>query len=570
MGKYTIGIDFGTLSARCVLIDINDGREAASSVCEYRNGVMDEQLPSGRMLPPGGFALQDPQDYAEALSVTVRGVIKEARIQPEEIIAVGVDFTSCTMLPVLEDGTPLCQTDRYRNEPNAYVKLWKHHSAQKYADRINELAGRRGEPFLKRYGGKISSEWMFPKIMETFCEAPDLYEDADSFMEAADWIVMLLTGKMTRNTSSLGFKAIWNPRGGYPSEAFFAELMPGLEHVVSEKLKGEILTIGSSAGYVTAQAAARTGLKEGTVVAAGHLDAAGASVGAGVITPGRMLIMMGTSSCHELLADCEVYVPGVCGYNQDCVIPGYIGYEAGQSCVGDHFDWMIKNCVPEDYYEEAKDRGCDLHTLLSEKASEKLPGESGLIALDWWNGNRSVLVDGDLTGVLVGMTLRTRPEDIYRALVEATAFGTRKIIENYVECGVPIDEVILSGGIARKNPFIMQIYADVLGKPIHIAGSKQNAALSSAIWAACAAGTERGGYDRLEDAVGHMAAPLVRTYESDETAKPVYDRLYREYEQLHDYFGRGINPVMKKLKELSVEQGRKNRVRIQKGNIDES
>lgn len=490
MGKYTIGIDFGTLSARCVLVNVADGKETAVSVCGYRHGVMDEKLPSGKALPPGGFALQEPQDYVEALQTTIREVIEKGRIRPEEICAAGVDFTSCTMLPVKEDGTPLCGTERYRDEPNAYVKLWKHHSAQKYADRINEVAKQRGEDFLKRYGGKISSEWMFPKIMETFCDAPELYGETGSFMEAADWIVMLLTGRMTRNTSSLGFKAIWNPRDGYPPEDFFKELMPGMEHVVSEKLKGEIITIGSCAGRVTREAAALTGLKEGTIVAAGHLDAAGASVGAGVITPGRMLIMMGTSSCHELLAEQELYVPG----------------------------------------------------------------ETGLIALDWWNGNRSILVDGDLTGVLVGMTLKTRPEDIYRALVEATAYGTRKIIENYTACGIAIDEVIISGGIARKNPFIMQIYADVLGKPIRIAGSRQNAALSSAIWAAYAAGEANGGYSSLEEAVGHMAAPIVRTYEPDETAKPVYDILYQEYGRLHDYFGRGANPVMKTLKTLSVEQ----------------
>lgn len=552
MGKYTIGIDFGTLSGRCVLIDSSDGSRKASSVCEYRHGVMDEALPSGKKLPPGGFALQDPKDYVEVLKTTIREVIDKAGIQAEEIYAVGIDFTACTMLPVKEDGTPLCSLKRFENEPNAYVKLWKHHSAQCYADRINELAERREEPFLKRYGGKISSEWMFPKIMETFCEAPDVYDETDSFMEAADWIVMLLTGRMTRNTSSLGLKAIWNPTDGYPGEDFFEELEPGLKSVVTEKLKGGIITIGTCAGTVTAAAGRMTGLLEGTVVAAGHLDAAGASVGAGVVTPGKMLIMMGTSNCHELLTDKEVYVPGVCGYNDDCVIPGYIGYEAGQSCVGDHFDWLVKNFVPSSYEKEAERMGMDMHTYLSKKSSEKLPGETGLLALDWWNGNRSVLVDGDLTGLIVGMTLQTRPEEIYRALVEATAFGTRKIIENYEEHGINISEVIIAGGIARKNPFIMQVYADVLGKPVTIAGSGQNAALSSAIWAAYAAGTARGGYDTLEEAVEHMADILDLEYQPDEEAKGAYDILYEEYEKLHDYFGRGINPVMKRLKNLSV------------------
>ncbi|RGY96466.1 ribulokinase [Clostridium sp. AM58-1XD] len=558
MGKYTIGIDFGTLSGRCVLVDSENGKTAAESVCEYRHGVMDEALPSGRRLPLGGWALQHPDDYVEVLKTTIREVVEQAGIKVEEIYAAGIDFTACTMLPVLKDGTPLCRTEKYSDEPNAYVKLWKHHSAQKYADRLNELAMERKEPFLKRYGGKISSEWMIPKIMQTLDEAPELYRDTYSFMEAADWIVMQLTGNMTRNTSSLGFKAIWNPKDGYPPAEFFKELMPGLEHVATEKLQGRIIRIGSRAGSITKEAAQLTGLKEGTAVAAAHLDAAGASVGAGVITPGRMLIMMGTSSCHELLADEEVYVPGVCGYNNDCVIPGYIGYEAGQSCVGDHFEWLIKNCVPQRYFEEAEKKKISMNAYLSEKAAKKLPGETGLIALDWWNGNRSVLVNGDLTGMIAGMTLQTRPEDIYRALVEATAFGTRKIIENYISHGIGIEEVIIAGGIAQKNPFIMQIYADVLGKTVRIAGSKQNAALSSAIWAAYAAKSENGGYDRLEEAVEHMADIMERQYRPDQQAKEVYDMLYEEYEKLHDYFGQGLNPVMKKLKYLAVEQNKRN------------
>ncbi len=558
MGKYTVGIDFGTLSGRCVLVDTATGVETASAVCEYRHGVMDQCLPSGKRLPMGGWALQHPQDYVEVLGTVVRQVMETAQILAEDICGAAIDFTSCTMLPVLRDGTPLCSLERWQDEPNAYVKLWKHHSAQKYADQINELAGKRGESFLERYGGKISSEWMFPKIMETLDEAPQLYADTYSFMEAADWIVMLLTGNMTRNTSSLGFKAIWNPGDGFPPDDFFKELMPGLECVGAEKLRGRILTIGTRAGTVTGEAGRLTGLRPGTPVAAAHLDAAGASIGAGIISPGKMLIMMGTSSCHELLWDREVYVPGVCGYNHDCIIPGYIGYEAGQSCVGDHFQWFINNCVPAEYQEEARRQNLGIHEYLSRKAAEKLPGETGLVALDWWNGNRSVLVNGDLTGVVLGMTLQTKPEDIYRALAEATAFGTRKIIENYECHGIAVNEVTIAGGIAKKNPFIMQVYADVLGKPVRIAGSAQNAALSSAIWAAYAAGSEGGGYGSLEEAVEHMADILECSYVPDQESRQVYNVIYGEYEKLHDYFGRGVNPVMKKLKYLAVEQNKKN------------
>ena len=549
MKKYTLGIDFGSLSGRCVLVDLENGAEVATAVYEYPHAVMSEKLPDGTPLQID-WHLQHPKDYLEVLQFTIRETIQKAGIQKEQIIGVGVDFTSCTMLPITEDGTPLCMLKKYETEPNAYVKLWKHHAAQPWADRLNKIAEQRKEPFLLRYGGKISSEWMFPKIWQILEESPELYKAADNFVEAADWIVMQLTGKLVRNSCSAGYKALWNKKEGFPSKEFFKALDVRLENVIEEKFKGEVVTIGTKAGEITDKAAELTGLAKGTTVAVAHLDAAGATVGAKITAPGKMLIMMGTSSCHMLLGEKEILVPGICGYVEDGIIPGYCGYEAGQSCVGDHFEWFSKNCVPSEYELQAKEKGMNIFQYLSMLASKKAPGEIGLVALDWWNGNRSVLVDGSLSGLLIGCTLQTKPEDIYRALIEATAFGTKKIIDNYEKYNIHVDEIVIAGGIAEKNPFMMQVYADILGKKIQIAGSKQNAALSSAIWAGLAAGQVKGGFDSLEAAVEALGSVQNKEYISNPTNTAVYELLYQEYEVLHDYFGRGANDVMKRLKKL--------------------
>ncbi len=550
MELYTAGIDFGSLSGRCVLINLRTGKEEASSVYEYPHAVMDKALPDGTPLQID-WCLQHPRDYKEVLQHTIRNCMKQIGIDNSQIVGIGTDFTSCTMLPILEDGTPLCMLDKYQAEPHAYVKLWKHHAAQPEAEELNRIAHERGEKFINRYGGKISSEWMFPKIWQILNESPEVYEDTYCFLEATDWIVQLLTGKIMRNSCSAGYKAIWHKKEGYPSKEFFRALDVRLENVIEDKMKGPVVPIGTKAGVISKEAAELTGLKEGTAVSVSHLDAAGATVGAGVTSAGQMLIMMGTSSCHMLLGDKEREVPGMCGLVEDGIIPGYIGYEAGQSCVGDHFQWAVENITPAEYYEAAQESGQNIHEYLSALAELKEPGESGVLALDWWNGNRSVLVDGKLSGMLIGCTLQTKTEDIYRALIEATAFGTRKIVETFEQNDVPVNEIIIAGGIAQKNPFAMQVYADITGKEIKVAGSKQNAALSSAIWAALAAGNENGGFDTLEEAVDRLSNVQSVKYTPNQEHKEVYDELYTEYEKLHDYFGRGENNVMKRLKKIT-------------------
>jgi L-ribulokinase len=552
MHKFSIGVDFGTLSGRAVLVDVVNGEEVAVAVHEYTHGVMDERLPDGTTLGVD-WALQHPQDYLDVFRITIPQVMKMASVNPDQIVGIGIDFTACTMLPVTADGTPLCFLDEFRNKPNAWIKLWKHHAAQDEANKLNAIAEKRGEKFLRRYGGKISSEWLIPKIWQTADEDPEIYDAAASFLEAADWVIWQLTGIETRNTCTAGYKAIWHKHDGYPSNEFFKALNPKMEKLVDEKLSGPLLPVGTKAGSITAAAAKLTGLNEGTAVAVANVDAHVSIPAVGITSSGKMLAIIGTSTCHMLLGDIEKEVPGMCGVVEDGIIEGFFGYEAGQSCVGDHFQWFVENCTPADYKAEADRRGIDMHALLTEKASALKPGESGLVALDWWNGNRSVLVDVDLTGMMLGMTLTTKPEEIYRALIEATAYGTRMIIDTFEENGVPVNEFFAAGGIAEKNPFVMQIYADVINREIKISGSPQAPALGSAMFGAVAAGRMAGGFDTIQEAATVMAKVKDDTYKPIPLNADVYKKLYAEYRTLHDYFGRGTNDVMKRLKDIRKE-----------------
>ncbi|MFO7635231.1 MAG: ribulokinase [Caldilinea sp.] len=551
--KYVIGIDYGTESGRALLVEVATGKEVATAVHPYANGVIDEKLPGTNIRLEPDWALQDPADYVEVLKHAVPAVLKESGVAPADVIGISTDFTACTILPTKRDGTPLCFLPDYRNRPHAWVKLWKHHAAQPEANKLNEIAAREGYAFLPRYGGKISSEWFVPKAWQIVDEDPEIYEAADRIIEAADWIIWQMTGMEKRNLTTAGYKGIWSKQHGYPPKAFFKALDPRLENLVEDKMSTDIHELGEKAGGLTEQAAQWTGLLPGTAVAIGNVDAHAALPAAGVSEAGRMVIIMGTSNCHMLLGDQERIVPGMCGYVEDGIIPGFFGYEAGQSCVGDHFAWFMESCVPASYAAEAEARGISLHDLFEEKASALKPGESGLVALDWWNGNRSVLVDVDLTGVIVGMTLATKPEEVYRALIEATAYGTRVIIEAFQGNDVPVHEIVASGGLPDRNKLLMQLYADITGRPIKVAGTKQGGAFGSAMHAAVAAGKAAGGYATIQEATKAMAWLRDEHYEPNPAATAVYNRLFAEYMQLHDYFGRGENNVMKRLKALRIE-----------------
>ncbi len=549
MAKYSIGVDYGTLSGRALIVNNETGEELCSSVYEYPHSVMSECLPSGKKL---GFdwALQHPQDYLDVLYNTIPAVLSGSGVSKDDVVGIGLDFTACTILPAKKDGTPLCFLEQYKDEPHAYVKLWKHHAAQHLANKLNAIAEERNEPWLKNYGGKISSEWAIPKIWQVLDEAPEIYDAADTFVEAADWVVWQLTGKENRNSCCAGYKEMWNKKTGYPSKDFFKALDERLENVIQDKLSEDISPMGSKAGGLTASMAEKLGLNEGTAIAQAIIDAHVFVPAAGIAEAGKMLAIMGTSTCHMLLGTEEKQVKGMCGVVEDGILPGFFGYEAGQSCVGDHFQWFIDNCLPASYYEDAKAKGMNIHKYLREKAEKYKPGESGLVALDWWNGNRSCLVDVDLTGMILGMTLLTKPEEIYRALIEATAYGTRMIIETFREYGVEVNEFYAAGGIAKKDPMTMQIYSDILNLPIKIAGSDQGGALGSAIFGSVAAGKENGGYDDVFTAASRLGKVLDTSYTPNPEAVAVYDKLYAEYKILHDYFGRGANDVMKRLKEI--------------------
>lgn len=550
---YAIGIDYGTLSGRAVLVDLEDGTEVADHVTPYAHGVIDEALPGSGVKLEHDWALQHPGDYIDVLRGSVPQMMKLSGVDPEQVIGIGIDFTACTMLPVNASGEPLCMLPEYKHNPHSWVKLWKHHAAQDEATRLNEIASQRGEFFLPRYGGKISSEWMIAKAWQILNEAPEIYDSADLFLEAADWVVFQLTGNFTRNSCTAGYKSIWHKQDGYPDNAFFKALDSRLERLTETKLRGGIVPLGTRAGGLRAEMAAAIGLKPGTAVAVGNVDAHAAVPAVGVVTPGKLVMAMGTSICHMVLGTEEKRVEGMCGVVEDGIIPGYFGYEAGQSAVGDIFEWYVEEAVPAYVKQAAESEGVNVHEWLEKRAAAYMPGESGLLALDWWNGNRSVLVDTDLSGVIVGCTLQTKPEEMYRALLEATAFGTRQIIESFHSNGVEINELYACGGLPQKNRLLMQIYADVTNRTIKVAASKHTPAVGAAMFAAVAAGKQNGGCGSIMEAAQKMARLRDEVYEPIPEHVAVYERLFKEYSMLHDYFGRGENDVMKRLKSIKQQ-----------------
>ena len=543
--RYVVGVDYGTLSGRALVVRVSDGAELGSAVHEYAHGVVTDRLPvqGGPRLPPD-WAVQVPQDYRDVLRHAVPEAVAAAGIDPTHVIGIATDFTACTVLPTTVDGVPLCELPEWSDRPHAWVKLWRHHAAQGQADRINRLAAERGEAWLPRYGGLISSEWEFAKALQVLEEDPEVYAATERWVEAADWIVWQLCGTYIRNACTAGYKGI-RQDGAYPSRDFLAALNPDFDSFVADKLDHVIGELGSAAGALTAEAAGWTGLPEGIAVAVGNVDAHVTAPAAQATLPGQMVAIMGTSTCHVMSSDVLREVPGMCGVVDGGIIEGLYGYEAGQSGVGDIFGWFTRTGVPPTDVAEAERRGLSVHELLTERASAQAVGEHGLVALDWHSGNRSVLVDHELSGLVVGQTLATRPEDTYRALLESTAFGTRVILETFRDSGVPVTELVIAGGLVR-NPLLMQIYADVTRMPLSVIGSMQGPALGSAIHAAVAA----GAYRDVTVAAERMGRVERAAFVPDAAAAAAYDLLFEEYVRLHDHFGRGGNDVMKRLKAL--------------------
>ena len=525
-----MGIDFGTLSGRAVIVDIDTGKELATSVMEYSHRVMSDTIGEGISLP-AGYALQHPQDYLDTLAYITKDCIENAGIDSGDIIGVGIDFTASTVIPVYEDGSPLCFDEKFRNNPHAYVKLWKHSAAQPEADCINNLLKDTNPDILKKYGGTTSCEWLLPKALQIYRESPEVYNSTYRFTEAGDWIVWKLTGEETTSVCMAGFKAMWDGSDGYLASDFLSKLEPGFE-TLEEKLCKKVLSTSQIAGYITEEAAELTGLNAGTPVAPSFIDAHAALPALDITHPGELLVILGTSTCHILQGDKPAYVPGTAGYVKNAITDNLYAFEAGQNCVGDCFDWFVTSCVPGAYRDEAEKLGISIHQLLTEKAEKTPPGSNGILALDWWNGNRTPYVNGNLRGVITGMSITTTPEEIYRGLIESTAYGTKRIVELYEQSGINISKICAAGGIAEKNPLLMQIYADVLGKDISVSGTSQACAYGSAV-----AGAVAGkAFCNIQDASCHMKKPYSATYSPNTENTEKYKSFYENYLELSRYF----------------------------------
>ena len=550
MTKFAIGLDFGTESGRALVVDVATGREVGSAAYRYADGVIDERLPGTTIKLEPDTALQNPNDYIETLKRAVPEALKQGGVRADDVIGIGVDFTACTILPTRTDGTPLCTLKEFKSNPHAWTKLWKHHAAQPEADRINALARERNEPWLAIYGGIVSSEWYHSKTLQILNDAPEIFNAADKIIEASDWLVWQISGALKRNACAAGYKGLWVKGLGFPSNDFLRALDPRLDRLNETKLVGEIVAPGTRVGFLNEQAARWMGLRPGIAVAAPTIDAHAAVPGAGVTEPGRMVLILGTSSCHMILARERHLVPGISGVVEDGILPGLFGYEAGQVGVGDIFEWFVEHGTAARYKHRAKERGISAYQLLEEEAAKLEPGESGLLALDWWNGCRTPLVDANLSGLLIGATLGTRSPDIFRALIEATAFGTQMIIETFERHGIAVNELVACGGLAERNKLLLQIYADVTGREFKEAGSGHTSALGAAMFGAYAAGRAAGGFDSLTDAAKAMAQTKDVTYKPNTQHHATYRKLFAEYRTLHEYFGRGTNDVMKRLREI--------------------
>ena len=545
MKKYTIGIDFGSLSARATLTEASSGKEIAGAEHAYIHAVMTEQDICGE-LPRDTTALQDPEDYLTALGDVVRRVIRDSGISKDEVGALAIDFTASNILPILKDGTPLKRLAQFSKNPHAYVKMWKHHGATEEAAILSDVAREHFPEMLEPYGGIISSEWCFAKIFETLRKSPEVYYAADAFIEAGDWITLMLTGSTKRSACFAGYKAQWSAEGGYPEKKFFRMCEKRLESIIDERMAGEVIDLGECAGVLNNYGSELTGLPVGTRISTAIIDAHAALPAVGAVTPGDLMIIMGTSACHILISDKKLPARGICGRVKGGVVPGLYAYEAGQTAVGDALAWLTKGFIPASYENEAAEMRIGIFELLDKKAKEIAPGESGLLAIDWWNGCRSPYADYDLSGLLVGLTLRTPPEAIYRAIIESIAFGTRRIVEEFSSVGLAPRRIIISGGIAKKNAFIMQTVADILGMDIFVSDITQAGAHGSAIYASLTS----GAYKTLQDAAEKMSSKDGVVYHASPEHKAIYDSLYHDYVELSEYFHK-TNGVMRRLRARS-------------------
>ncbi|MCI8401069.1 MAG: ribulokinase [Lachnospiraceae bacterium] len=536
-GGYTLGIDCGTQSARAVIVRVKDGSMVSDFDMAYPHGILSETLPCGLSLPRG-FVLAMAEDYLEVIPVIVQGALKKAGISGEDLVGIGVDATSCTVIPCTEDGTPMAMLPEHGQNPHAYVKLWKHHDVKRQAREIEALAQRRGERFLAYYGGVVSCEWMLPKVLQIYEDDREIFDRTAHYVDLCDWLTWRFTGKLTRSVNSAGFKGLWSAEEGDISREFLNELHDGFgEAYYAKVLKGPVLLSGARCGRLCQEAARWLGLPFGIVVSSGMMDGHASVVSMGMKRAGEMALIVGTSNAIPILADHLKDIEGFCGVVRDGIIPGFYGYTAGQIATGDMLDWYINNMVTARYTQEAGRLGVSLHKYLSEKAKESFPERNPLTILDWWNGNRSILCNQQLTGTIWGLTLSTKPEEIYCAMLQGIACGTRIIMDQGRACGIDIKKVFACGGIPRKDPFFMQQYANILNMPVYAANETNSSAHGSAICAAAAAGRAEGGYASLAQAMEHMHIRDLTEYRPQQEYAAAYEKIYERYCRLHWLLG---------------------------------
>lgn len=547
MKRYALGLDFGTLSVRSLFLDLETGNEAGGAEYLYPHAVMESALPDGSVLP-ADFALEHPRDFLEGMAAVIQSGMQALALQPEQIVGIGLDVTSATILPLDEAGEPLCMKPEFAQNPHAWMKLWKHHSAGDVAQRLLKVAKQRQEKWLSYYGDWLCEELFIPKAVELAVKAPDVYEKTYTILEAADWLVWKLTGNLVRSVSLAGCTSNYRTDTGYPSAEYFAACYPQAADL-PQKLKGQMLRLGEKAGRLTEEMAAILGLAPDTPVGVATLDSHIGVIGCGASRAGDMVAVIGTSACTMLNAEESGSIPGIFLGAEDANVPGLYGYEGSQNCVGDMLAWYVDNCVPHGYYLQAEAAGVNIHTYLAEKAAALKPGESGLLALDWFNGVRTPLMDVSLTATIAGLSLHTKPEEIYRALMEAAAFGFRRIIDTFTDAGCKVERIIAGGGIPGKNPVMMQMYADVTGKTILLCRSNQASALGSAILGAAAAGVRITGCKDIPALMEKYTRFSDRVYTPDPQNRQMYDDLYSLYLTLSDQMA-ADNGIVRRLQAL--------------------
>lgn len=546
MATYTIGIDFGKNGCRALLVDTTDGSEVACSSVEYNNGIMINNFFNGVPLPEN-WAIADPQDYIDVVAEAVNEIVEN--VQASEIMGLGIAFSSCCVMPVKADGTPLCALPEFKNNPHAYIKVTRHRSAVKQAEKIGKLAKQYNEPWVATGKNEDSNEWMLPKVLEIIDEAPQIYEAADFFMEATDWLVWQLTGNPVRNAFSASFKAQIDDKGDGPSTEFLRAVNPMLENFYKTKLNIPVASPITRAGGLTRSMASLLGLKPGTAVAVGGVDVLTCLPALDMCEEGGLVGILGETSTFITISKKEVILNGIARGVKGSIIPEYYTYKSNLKCVGDNYAWFLNNFVPPEYHVGAKAEGRNLHSFIAQKMMRLAPGENGIIAINWHKGSYAPIEDKKLSTVYVGMDKSTRVEHLYRAIIEGMAFDTRYVIEEYTSKDIDIDCFYGVGTIAERNPFISQLYADILGIPVRVAGTSKSPALGAAIVASAISGV----YESINEAAHNMGVLKNVVYFPNITAVSIYDEMYQEYKKVREYFSVKQSSIMHNLKDIKAK-----------------